>query len=68
MDRIRYEPSRAQALWSYLLLMTLVLQAPLKLDIEKVSSHPVYFLQPCHVSTVLYFLVRAPPALRRIGS
>jgi hypothetical protein len=32
--------------------MTLVLQAPFKLDPDKLPSHPAFFLQPCHVSTV----------------
>ena len=37
--RIRYQPSRAQQLWAYLLLLTLVLQSPLKLDVQKVPNN-----------------------------
>lgn len=60
--RITYTPTKGQVLWSYGLLMTLILQVPLKLDINNISSHPAYFLQPCHVTTVLYFLCTVAPS------
>ncbi len=37
-------------------------QVPLKLDVKKISSHPAYFLQPCHVSTILFFLCTVVPS------
>jgi len=59
--RITYTPTKLQVLWSYALLMTFVLQVPLKLDVKKLPSHPAYFLQPCHVTTVLYFVCTVVP-------
>lgn len=51
--RIRYQPSRAQLLWAYLLLMTLVLQTPLKLDVQKVTDKtnrgPGCVIGSCHL-------------------
>ena len=60
--RITYTPTKGQVLWSFGLLMTLLLQVPLKLDVNNISSHPAYFLQPCHVTTILYFICTVAPS------
>lgn len=60
--RITYTPTKGQVLWSFGLIMTLLLQVPLKLDVTNISSHPAYFLQPCHVTTILYFICTVVPS------
>ena len=39
-------------MWSFGLLMTFLLQVPMKLDTKNMPSHPAFMLQPCHVSAV----------------
>lgn len=48
----RAAASLLQTMWSFGLLMTFLLQVPMKLDTKNMPSHPAFMLQPCHVSAV----------------
>ena len=55
-NKVEYKPTKVQYIWSIVLLSSLLFQLPVRLSKIEMASHPAFFLQPCHVSSVIFFL------------
>lgn len=53
--KIEYKPTKTQRIWSIALLSSLLLQIPVRLRSTEMNAHPAYILQPCHVTTIIFF-------------
>ena len=54
-NKVEYKPTKTQYIWSIVLLSSLLFQLPVRLSKIEMASHPAFFLQPCHVSSIIFF-------------